>query len=290
MNNSFENESNKSTRELSPGELFIAKLGLNKGVLIKLDKISSSRESKISVGDSIEGILDDSVHIGRPIFLNNRAQNTSNLIGVREENKKIFFKTETSIYELVPPTLSPDFLNVKTQELKDLKNRLSAMLKEAQDNALSNIEMTTLFQRRIALSSMGDIKQKELIQIDEKLKKCRINVNTLIEYKILLNMLGKNYYRVNKALMHENAHANKANSVGAFHLNYSLIVSKGEDGEFKYQPLAQTKIPENWTEKAGIIGNIDIGQAPEEYGDSLSGSDEEMVEKLKERLKNINNK
>ncbi len=113
-----------------------------------------------------------------------------------------------------------------------------------------------------------------------------VSVQTLTEFGILMNKLDKNYYRVNSTVYHENAHANKAQSIGAMHEGYSVLVSKSKKGNgFAYQPIAHTKVPDYWPEHRQIEAKIKIGSAPEEYGNALSDGDEKMIEILRKKLK-----
>jgi len=285
--NSMENSFRKSVHEQSPAELFLTKLGMHPGTRIKLVKVFSDGNSDISAGESLEGVLDADVEIGKSIFLDGKTKNTSSLVAVKEENNRIFFKTSTSIYELVPPSTAAKY--EKTPEnLKHIENNLRALLKNAQDQALSAEEMKILFNQRFSLQNGSPIQQNliELQKLDDEIAKHKIAVRTLVEYRMLMNMLGKNYYRVNDVVTHENAHANKASSIGAIHEGYSVLVYKSKSGEgFSYQPLAHTDVPGTFNNKEKIEANFKIGFAPEEYGNHLSDGDEEQIRKLREELK-----
>ncbi len=287
MKNFNENLFRKPFKEQSPTEIFLTKLGLHAGERIKLVKISSDQESQVSPGDSLEGILDQEVEIGNPIFINGKAKNTSNIIGVREEGNRIFFKTETSVYELVPPTEISS--SPKSEKLLELERKVEDSLKKAQAVALSNDEMRNLFLRRMELFKQPKTKEilEKIAQLDKEVEKHRVFVKTLLEFEILMHKLGKNYYRVNGIVHHENAHANKAGSIGAIHDGYSLLVSKSQKGTgFSYQPIAHTKVPDYWPKHRQNEANIKIGSAPEEYGNHLSDTDEMQIEFFKNELKN----
>lgn len=279
----------KPTSEQTPAELFLTKLGLNSGVRIKLIKVSADQESKILPGDSLEGSLDKDVALGQPIYLDALTKNTSEIVGVKEENDRIYFKTRTSVYELVPPTsIMPD--KPKSPELQAMEEGLLKALQEAQEVALTSEEMQALFKKRLHLQRLEPTKDilDEISKIDEEVKKHKISVQTLPEFKFLMNSIGKNYYRVNGTVTHENAHGNKAQAIGGTHEGYSILVSKSKKGEgFSYQPIAHTKVQNFSNKKDQIEGNIEIAFAPEEYGGYLSDSDEEQIKKLREELKKL---
>lgn len=285
MKNFDAKQFHKPTHEQSPGELFLTKLGLHAGMLIKLVKVSSEKESKILTGDSLEGILDEEVEIGKPIFIAEKTKNTSQITAVKEEDNRIFLKTETSVYELVPPTENPNI--VKSEKYLEIEKEIDVKLKNAQDVALEDSGMDNLFQKRILLLKQPSTPQilEELSKLKKEIEKHLVFVKTLIEFKILMNKLGKNYYRVNSTVYHENAHANKAQSIGAIHEGYSVLVSKSKKGNgFAYQPLVHTDVPDYWPEHRKIEAKIKIGSAPEEYGNALSDGDEKMIEILRKKL------
>lgn len=285
--NSPEGSFRKPVHEQSSAELFLTKLGMHPGTRIKLVKISSQEHSDIVPGESIEGVLDADVAIGKSIFLDGKSKNTSPLVAIKEENDRIFFKTNTSIYELVPPSTAANY-EVNPEGLKDIENHLRSLLKDTQEQALSAEEMDILFNERMLLQNSAPTSEniQKLKELDEEVKRHQIFVTTLVEYRMLMNMLGKNYYRVNDVVTHENAHANKASSLGGVHGGYSVLVYKKRTGDgFSYQPVAHTDVPKTFSDKEKIEANLKIAFAPEEYGNHLSDGDEEQIRKLREELK-----
>ncbi|MBP6908569.1 MAG: hypothetical protein KBB75_01980 [Candidatus Pacebacteria bacterium] len=273
---------NNPNIEKTPGEKLLEHDYLIAGKSIKLVKVFNPNET-------IEGVLDVDVKIGKPIILDEGLKNTDPIMDVKYENDKIFFKTNSSTYELVPPTNAVVKTKLDSIMLAEKGEEIEELLKVAQSFALSGQEKRALFNKKIDLFQQPRTPeiQKELDEITEKLKKCTVVVQTLLEYKILMEKTGKNYYIVRGVVEHENAHANKASSLDAIHGGYSLIVSKNEKGGFSYQPTALTGSPDSWDEKRKIETNIKIGSAPKEYGDRLSPSDEKQIAILQERLKNL---
>lgn len=293
MKNQFEKSTRKLSTEQTPEEFIITKLGLNKGVRVKLNKISSDQSSEIKDGTSIEGILDEDVCLNKPIFLDGRTKNTSNIFAVKEENKKVFFKTNTSVYELVPPDVQPASLKPQSKELIEIEKNLDIALKIVQANALTKDETNLIYSKKFDLLKLQQTQQikNEILKIEKEISKHKVTVYTLIEYQMLMNKLGKNYYVVNGTVLHENAHGNKATSIGAVHDGYSVVVYKSKNkGEFTYQPMAHTKVPEDWPKHRQMEAHAKIGFAPEEYGDSMSDGDEDKVETLRKELKDQYNK
>lgn len=100
----------------------------------------------------------------------------------------------------------------------------------------------------------------------------KIHVRTLPEFKMLLEKIGMQGDSLIDSLEHENAHANKAEELGARHEGYQVLCLRYKNG-FGYIPQVSIYIPDRWSlhkqkEVSGKIIN-----APEEYGNSLSPDD-----------------
>lgn len=288
MPNQFEKPLRKLSTEQTPGELLITQLSLNKGVRVKLNKITSDQYSDIKDGTSIEGILDEDMFLNKPIFLDGKTKNTSNIIAVKKDGNRIFFKTNTSIYELVPPDIQPASLKPQSKELIEIDKKIDIALKNAQANALTHGEMDLIYAKMLNLSKQPQTQEvkDEILKNEKEISKHMVTVKTLIEFQMLMNKLDKNYYIINGTVLHENAHGNKAKSIGAIHAGYSVVVFKSKNkGEFTYQPLAHTKAPNSWPKHRQVEADIKIGFAPEEYGDRMSDGDEDKVEALRKELK-----
>ncbi len=83
--------------EKTPGEKFLENKYLTAGHTIKLAKVFNPEEV-------IEGTLDEDVALANPIVLDHGSKSTDPIKDVTYTNNKIFFKTNNSTYELVPPT------------------------------------------------------------------------------------------------------------------------------------------------------------------------------------------
>ena len=101
----------------TPQEIFLKSLGLNAGKSIALTKKGILTKSEVPVGASFEGVLDEDVKIGQPIFLNGKSQVISNIEDIATQDGKIFFKTSSSVYELIlEPKNTPKVLTKKEYE------------------------------------------------------------------------------------------------------------------------------------------------------------------------------
>ncbi len=87
----------------SPEEEFLKSLNLSKGKKVKFIKVKRLTESDVPVGSTFEGVLDQDVKMGQPIYvINNNVKKTiSNITGAAPNEGKIYLKTSTSIYELI---------------------------------------------------------------------------------------------------------------------------------------------------------------------------------------------
>lgn len=262
-------------------------LYLMPGMQIRLVKLEAGKDSHISVGTSLEGVLDADVRIGQPIYLDGKTKNTSRIQAVKKDGDRVFLKTETSVYELVPPT-SDGSSEPKSKERIELEHTIETLLKEVQANAVDEKIVGSLIERRHQLGRQEktDASKIELQKIDTELEKHIVTVKTIAEFKLLMEKIGRNYYAVMGTVAHENAHANMASSLGAIHSGYSLLVTrKGND--FSYQPIALTNVRGEWDKKDQLEANIKIAGAPKEYGNKLSPGDEEMIASLRKQLNNL---
>lgn len=87
----------------SPDQVLLESLNLISGRKAKFIKreILTGARSSVPVGTVYEGILSEDVKIGRPIHFSSNGPTISNISEVARMGEKIFFRTNTSIYELV---------------------------------------------------------------------------------------------------------------------------------------------------------------------------------------------
>lgn len=175
-----------------------------------------------------------------------------------------------------------------TNKLLEAKESLAKLLQEAQARAMDSLELNTMFRRKMDLLTQPFAEflknLDEYDKLDEEIKKHIVVVKTLPEYRMLLEKTA-NTATVEDTLAHENAHLNKAESLGVPVEGYAIIVSKNEKG-FVYAPYAEYKMPTSWDQRRQIEANIQIANAPHEYGNRLSPTDEKRIEELKKQLEN----
>lgn len=126
----------------------------------------------------------------------------------------------------------------------------------------------------IQLMSLNKKNNKE--KIDKLLNKSTIEAENLYEYKLILEAIGLSEDEIKDLLAHENAHANKAESLGAKHLSYKITIMIDKNNNYLYQPFSHIYIPEEWSDEKVKDTWVKIIKAPEEYGNKMSSSDIEM--------------
>ena len=145
-----------------------------------------------------------------------------------------------------------NYINKDTIEQKSAL--LDRLIKVAKNNAVSDSEYN---------------REDDIKGIYEHAK---IHVKTLPEFKMVLEKIGMPYDNLIDTLEHENAHANKAEELGALHEKYAILCIKYKDG-YGYIPQAGIYIPDEWTNEKQMHVKNKIISAPEEYGNYLSQDD-----------------
>lgn len=274
----------KDNKEKTTGEKFMENDILVAGKKIRLVKVYGDNES-------IEGILDANLKLGKPINMDTGLIITDPIIDVQLSDDKIFLKTSNCLYELVPPTDAIKKTELNSEELIEIGKEIDDKLKNAQASALNKKEFLDLFNKKQDLDTVPnktlEIKN-HIKEIEKKLEGSKVVVDNILEFKILMEKTGKNYYIIRNTIEHENAHSNKASSLDTIYGGYSISVFKNEKGGYSYQPTARAKIPEEWDDRKKIEYSIKIARAPEEYGNRMSAGDIEKVKKLQVQLEDLN--
>ncbi len=161
-------------------------------------------------------------------------------------------------------------------------------LETAKQNALPKEEALKMMNKISELSKVPNTTdpevEKEITRLEEMIDKSSVIVDTISEFKILIEKTLSNTERVYQLLNHENAHANMTEIVGAVHKGYGLHVYKEKDGRIFFLPYTHMEYPAGWNEKEINQARIEIYSAPEKYGDKLSQSDSERIEELRKDL------
>lgn len=275
-------------RPKSPGQRLIDRMYLLPGRKIKLIKIESGEDLSKRSGLVIEGVLDNAVEIDKPISLSGETRDIGIVNAVRYGEEGFFFRTDSGVYELVNTDQFRIPEENKSEEYKVVENKIEEALKLAQKNAIDMVEIGRLIEERRRLQNQPQTKEiaKRILEIDESIEKYTVKVNTISEFKILMEKTGRLDYSVMGSVEHENAHSNKAGSLGVGEGGYMLIVGKDDKG-FLYQPVAvRGEFPVGWTREEIIKSSIEMANAPKEYGNINSPGDNEQIETLRRQLKN----
>ncbi len=125
-----------------------------------------------------------------------------------------------------------------------------------------------------ARSKILDITNIDENEVMEKLEEAGslIELNDLTELRLALQEFGFAEEQIRKILSHENAHANKAESLGANLWRYIIFLGM-KNGEEMALPAAKPSHPVGWSEKKSNEVRKATILAPLEYEDSLSESD-----------------
>lgn len=109
----------------------------------------------------------------------------------------------------------------------------------------------------------------------EKVKLCRVELKTLAEYQYLLAKLGFQKEYITTVLKHENAHGNVAETMGAIHDGYSVIIYR-VGNRLGIRQTTDTVYPKGWTAERTFMVAQAIAEAPRVY-ENLELSDGDKV-------------
>ncbi|MEI8130511.1 MAG: hypothetical protein WCG55_03350 [bacterium] len=127
--------------------------------------------------------------------------------------------------------------------------------------------------------------EDQLTEAEKKLwEKASIRVKTLAEYQALQAMLLRKQEHIDDDIAHENAHANKAESLGMNFHGYKVIVGYRRNGlskEYFYLNSVEISTPNEWSAENDADAFKQVLLAPDENGASVSsGLDHKMLDKL----------
>lgn len=182
-------------------------------------------------------------------------------------NETVFCILVTYLIELINMENIPGVLPTNKYDNETIEADIKNKVKEAISNA-PELEL-------IQLMSLHD-KNKE--KAGQLLDKSTVIAGNLKEFRLILKNLGLSKEDIEDQLAHENAHANKAESLDSKHLDYRVTILRGKNGEYLFQPYARIFIPEDWSEEKIKEVWTKIARAPEEYGNKMSPSDIEMID------------
>jgi hypothetical protein len=169
---------------------------------------------------------------------------------------------------------------------------LKTRLEEAKQHAVTYDRFKELNERIGELSSDDKGHSAEIALLEAEINKGAVSVETISDFSALLHHAsrmdeGLSNEQVQSVLAHENAHAIVAQTVGANHEGYTLLVLKDED-RFIYTAWVNFTHPDSWLDEEGKVKDlIKVFAAPKTYGDSLSEADILKIRDLVARLKEI---
>ncbi len=179
---------------------------------------------------------------------------------------------------LEQPELENRFKQIKlrTEEVK-LKGRFITQEQLFKDSEREDI----LFEK---FDERTPEEEEEYKALKAKREKSGLIVKTLPEFRYALESLGiYSPEQVADILSHENAHANKMETLGVKFMGYEIVVFKKENGKGGLMFIAiSDEFPIDWDieKKKGV--HKKIANAPEEYESShpLSSFDKAMIDRL----------
>ena len=173
---------------------------------------------------------------------------------------------------------------------EQMKTEIRRIINEAKSRAIESdiIDKMLSEKKRIQSVSPAEFLKNldEYIKIDEEIKKHTILIKTLNEFKILLELLELSEAYIKDTLEHENAHANKVESLDAVLEGYTMIISKNEN-DYLYSPSVSYSVPNQWDEIKKMKVILEIANAPKDYGNRLSDGDKEKIKTIEEQLRQL---
>lgn len=184
-------------------------------------------------------------------------------------------------------------------QFEQIKLKVSEKIEKAKNNPIYESRLTELEKKlketrdkfiKTGKRNLEDNAQDDEVE-SELMKSCAV-VETLPEFREMLNQLsvrfGNQYDWINSYLAHENAHANVAESTGHDLVGYATVFIKNDQGDLiNIQPLYFTKANLNWGPEEMLRKSIEVTNAPEVYGDTLSEGDMESLQNDRKSLAEI---
>lgn len=174
----------------------------------------------------------------------------------------------------------------KNESPSSIETDLQEKITSAKTHALSQEEYKNILDEELKMKdieSERELRDEEVNHFHEfrkRMTEATIVVETLLEAKKVMEILGFSNDSLINTLSHENAHANKAEQLGAYHLGYKFCLIKTNNGDFLVQPQASIDIPRHLEKEEQNKMLSEIIFAPDEYNNKLSEGDREDLEHL----------
>ena len=188
--------------------------------------------------------------------------------------------------ENLPTQNQEKFLSEEELKLLITKAYQSGLKMENYEKDIEELRLLRK-EKRYGLNTEKETRYKEL---NKKMSECEVLVNTIMEYKKVLELIGLEKEKIDSLLNHENAHANvteqvKSQSFDGFRIRFY----KDKNGNMSLWPSTKTTTDFSFPEKQRLEEDILVNEAPLHYGDTLSKGDKDIIEKAKNRLSEISN-
>jgi hypothetical protein len=161
------------------------------------------------------------------------------------------------------------------KNLQNVYQVLDESIKNAVKNPIDIKELNQVFdESEMAVTSGGTEEQNKTLH--KKLAASKIMCSTLPEYRYVLQKLGYSPDQIEVLLKHENSHGNMADSLGANHLGYMIIIFKNGN-IIGVRQGAEIAYPET-SDYEDIVKKV--AEAPEVYESmNLSDGDKRMAKR-----------
>ncbi|MEI6490499.1 MAG: hypothetical protein WCO16_01910 [bacterium] len=169
----------------------------------------------------------------------------------------------------------------KPVSLEALEAEIRKKVEEVKARAISlkDARKTIKAIDKLLYAEDGD-HDEELLALHDILMDSTVTVQTLIEFKMVMQNMTDDPEQVEEMIAHENSHANVAESLGAKFIGYALLICKDKD-DFVFRGVAPYELPPEWAARKRKAAHLKIIGAPEKYGEELSDTDIGKIEWLK---------
>ncbi len=145
-------------------------------------------------------------------------------------------------------------------------------------NAISKSKLDSLWEKTFHEETGGSTEEGNN-KFMEETAKSRIDLGFLHEYKYALEKLNYPKEMLIKIISHENAHANKGESLGVEHQKYSIVIFN-DKGILGVRQFTQNKYPDGWSMEEIESAAEKIALAPETYEkQELSDGDKKIAKR-----------
>lgn len=183
-----------------------------------------------------------------------------------------------------------------TNMLEGMKLRVAEKLEKAIRNPMYESRLIELEEKlkhardqfiKTGQREEGNDNQDDAIEVE--LLNSSAVVETLPEFQEMLHQLsvkfGERHNWTANYLAHENSHANVAELTGHNLVGYATVFIKDAEGNLSgIQPLHFNKPDLRWAPEEMLMKSIEVTNAPETYGDTISEGDIESLKNDKESL------